>query len=83
MMSECCVIRSNTEGAYDQISHGDDGYIFENENFIELATYLNKVIENDDLRLNIARKGKEKALNKFTIKEMTKGTLKVYEKVAI
>ncbi len=81
MMSECCVIRSSTEGAYDQINHGEDGYIFENNNYQELSSILSNVIENENLRLEIAKKGKQKALKKFTIKEMTRGTIEVYKKV--
>lgn len=81
MMSECCVIRSNVQGAYDQINHGEDGFIFENNNYKQLAELLETVIENEPLRLQIAKKGKEKALKKFTIEEMTNGTLSVYEKI--
>src|SRR5690606_6202995 len=81
MMSECCVVRSNTQGAYDQIDHGKDGFIFENNNFEQLADLLEDIINDEDLRTKIAKAGKEKALNKFTIKEMTRGTLEVYEKV--
>ncbi|MFP2994588.1 glycosyltransferase family 4 protein [Spongiivirga sp. MCCC 1A20706] len=83
MMSECCVIRSNVQGAYDQIDDGKDGFIFENENSQELTTILNNVIHNNKLRVNVAKAGKEKALNRFTIEEMTKGTLEVYKKVKI
>jgi glycosyltransferase involved in cell wall biosynthesis len=81
MMSDCCIIRSNVQGAYDQISHGEDGFIFENNNYKELTVLLKAVIEDEPLRLKIARKGKEKALKRFTIEEMTKGTTKVYEKL--
>ena len=81
MMSECCVIRSNVQGAYDQIDHGINGFIFENNDFKELAKILARVIENKTLMLEIAKKGKEKALSKFTIEAMTKGTLDVYKKI--
>lgn len=80
MMSGCCVIRSNVQGAYEQINHGEDGFIFDNNNYEQLATLLKTVIEDDVLRLKIAKKGKEKALKMFTIEEMTRNTLKVYEK---
>ncbi|MDO7171358.1 glycosyltransferase family 4 protein [Mariniflexile sp. AS56] len=81
MMNGCCVLRSNTEGAYDQINHGEDGFIFDNNNYQQLAELLKTSIENIPLRLTIAEKGKEKALNKFTIKAMTQGTLHVYNKI--
>jgi glycosyltransferase involved in cell wall biosynthesis len=81
MMSECCVIRSNVQGAYDQINHGIDGYLFTNERDDELTILLEELIIDNDKRLKVANLGKQKALNKFTIEEMTSGTLKVYEKL--
>ncbi|AUP77260.1 glycosyltransferase family 4 protein [Flavivirga eckloniae] len=83
MMSRCCAIRSNTEGAYDQIIHGEDGFIFENNDYEELLALLSTTIEDEDLRSAVAKKGQEKALKRFSIEAMTKGTIEVYKKVAV
>ena len=83
MMSECCVIRSNVQGAYDQINHGEDGFLFENNDSKQLAELLKITIEDEPRRLEIAKKGKEKALDKFTIEAMSKGTINVYKKIKI
>jgi len=82
MMSKSCAIRSDTEGAYDQINHGEDGFIFKNNDYQSLAALLKLNIEDENLRLKIARKGQEKALKKFSIEAMTKQTINVYKKLA-
>ncbi|MBC8767860.1 glycosyltransferase family 4 protein [Arenibacter sp. BSSL-BM3] len=81
MMSNCCTIRTDTNGALDQIDDGKDGYIFANGNAIELAEILLNVIENKELRETIAANGKFKALENFTIEAMTKKTLSIYNKM--
>ncbi len=81
MLSGCCCIRSNTEGASEQIEHGVDGLIFENENIHQLADELQSLIEDEALRHRLAQAGREKALKKFTNMEMAKQTLGVYNKV--
>lgn len=81
MMSRCCTIRSSTNGAYDQINHGTDGFIFENENHRQLGQVLEKVIFDDELRLAVATQGNVKALENFTIEAMTQKTEAVYQKI--
>lgn len=81
MMSNCCVVRSNNEGAKDSIENGIDGFIFENEDVIALSEILKKLIVNEKERKNVARNGQIKALNCFSIESMTKNTTKVYEKI--
>lgn len=83
MMSGCCPIRSNTEGAYEQIEDGVTGILFENESVSGCTTALEKVINDPKLRLRLANNAKEKALKEFTIPVMTKNTLKVYDKIRI
>lgn len=81
MLTGCCVVRSNVEGAYEQIDNGETGYIFENENVGQLSEILNEVTGNDSLRVKIAKAGKEKALSQFTSKMMAENTIKVYNKI--
>lgn len=81
MLSGCCVLRSNTEGAYEQINSGVNGFIFENENVEQLTELLNTLIRDTSLMYKIAKAGKEKALKEFTSEVMAKKTLEVYKKV--
>ena len=81
MLSKCCVIRSNTEGAYEQIENGQSGYIFENENIEQLSQYLNEVVNNEVIRKKVAKNGQKRALNLFTDDIMAKNTYNVYKTV--
>ena len=82
MMSGCCTIRSNSNGAYDQIDSGENGLIFPMDDSKMLAEHLEKVLTDDVLRLKLAKKGKEKALATFTTTKMIDHTLMVYKELS-
>ena len=81
MMGGCCTIRSNGNGASDQIEHGINGMIFPMEDSETLGKQLTEVLTNDELRNTMAAKGREKALANFTLEKMTTNTLKVYKEL--
>lgn len=81
MLSGCCVVRSNTEGASEQIDSGKNGFIFQNENVEQLTDILQQIIQDTSLRQHLAKAGKEKALAEFTSEIMAKKTITVYNKV--
>lgn len=81
MMGGCCTIRSNGNGAIDQIEHGVNGMIFPMEDSASLGKQLTEVLKNNNLRKSMALKGREKALAHFTLENMTSNTLKVYEEL--
>ena len=62
MMMGVPTVRSNVEGAKDQIEHQVDGYIFENENAEDLCLYLNVLVSDEDLRATMGRKARLKAI---------------------
>lgn len=81
MLSGCCVIRSNTEGAYEQINHGIDGFIFENESDEQLSEIIKYLVLYPQKITEVAKNGKEKALKLFTCERMAEDTVKVYNKI--
>lgn len=81
MMSGCCTIRSDSNGAYDQITPGVDGLIFEMDNAQQLAQHLEKVFLDPELRSRLAENGQQKALNNFTVTKMVDNTLEVYKEL--
>lgn len=80
MLMGNCVIRSNTEGATEQITHGKTGFIFENENYSELSNILLELIENKELRNQVSQAGQTYALEHFISDIMVDKTLTVYQK---
>jgi len=80
MLSGCCVVRSDTGGAKDQIVNNETGFIFPNEDSHSLKVILEQLIINNELRKQIAQNGRTYALNNFTSDIMVESTIKVYEK---
>lgn len=81
MMSGCCTIRSNSNGAYDQIDHGENGLIFPMDDAPKLAEHLKQVLTDISFREQLAKNGKQKALANFTTNKMIDNTLKVYQEL--
>lgn len=78
MMMGCCVVRSDTGGASEQIVHGQSGFIFENGNVNQLVQYLEYLIQNPSEIQSMSKAGQKNALEKFTSEIMAKKTLDVY-----
>lgn len=78
MMMGVPVIRSNVEGSYDQITNGENGFIFENENSEELSECIIKLIDNSKLRNDMGRKSKDKAIREFSQKIMIDKLIELY-----
>lgn len=79
MMMGVPTIRSEVEGARDQIEHGVDGYLFRNEDSGDLSEFLNLLIEDVNLREVMGERAREKAVNHFSEKKMIDQLLNVYE----
>lgn len=81
MLSGILCIRSDAEGAFEQIVDGETGYIFPKGNDAILAKILEKIITNDHLRLSIAQNGCNYAMTHFTSDIMAENTLNVYRSI--
>lgn len=81
MLMGCCVIRSKSGGAYDQIQDGTTGLLFEVENIDQLTACLNLVLKDNSLRNKIALTGQQIAVENFTSEKMTLKTLDVYKQL--
>lgn len=81
MMTETAVIRSNVEGAAEQISHGETGLLFPSEDANALASQLRQLIESPTQRQALARAGAHDAHARFRLDVMANATAQVYGKV--
>jgi len=80
MMSGCAVIRSDTEGAFEQTYHEKDGIIFKSEDVAQLTEQLTSLINDRKSRERLGKNAKDKALERFTIPVMTKNTITLYQR---
>lgn len=81
MLAGNCCVRSNTEGAYEQIDDGRTGFIFENENVAQLSDILLRLVQSPALMHEVAEAGREKALREFTSEVTARNTIEVYKKL--
>lgn len=82
MMGHCCLIMSNIEGADVQVIDGETGFVFQNENVIQLRNIIDRVVNSKDLQKKIADAGQEYAIEHFSSERMARQTIDVYYKVA-
>jgi glycosyltransferase involved in cell wall biosynthesis len=73
-------IRTPAAGAFDQIEDGVNGFIVPFGDAETLALRLKQLLENQELRSQMSKAALEAAQEKFTVEQMTKKTIAVYEK---
>lgn len=78
MLSGSVCISTDSEGASDQIRHGETGFIFPKGDSCGLSAILEEVIENDGLRKRVSNQGRDYALTHFTSDVMAEKTIEVY-----
>lgn len=81
MLAGCCAIRSNVQGAEEQITEDKTGYLFETENPASLQSKLEYLIDNPERIKQVGAAGREDALKRFTLEVMAANTAKVYRKI--
>ena len=79
MASYTTVIASDIEGNSYLIKHGQNGFLSEPNNPLNLAELINMLIEDRNLRLKIGLCGRKLVEEKFTMKMMINKTIKTYE----
>jgi glycosyltransferase involved in cell wall biosynthesis len=79
MMMKKPVIRSNVEGAYDQIIDGFNGYIFDSENDVQLAAIIEKMSLNPEILPVLGENAYNHAITNFTEDTMVDKLLDVYK----
>ncbi|MBS1257154.1 MAG: Alpha-maltose-1-phosphate synthase [Candidatus Scalindua arabica] len=60
---------------------GDSGLVFREGDVNDLASKLKLLINNIDMRVELARKGRQRVLNNFTQEKVAKETYKIYQKM--
>jgi glycosyltransferase involved in cell wall biosynthesis len=60
---------------------GDSGLVFKEGDVGDLSSKLQVLINNKDVRVELARKGRQRVLNNFTQEKVAKETYKIYQKM--
>ena len=75
-----CLI-SNVEGNTDLITNGEDGYLFNLDSYSEFEKKLLELINNKELQSKLGQNAREKVIQSFSVDQMAKKTLSVYEEL--
>jgi glycosyltransferase involved in cell wall biosynthesis len=73
-------LRSDTPGAKDQISHGEDGFIFPIQQPEKMFEVLDQIWDERSKLPEIGQKARDQALEKFTLEKMYERFLDLYQK---
>jgi glycosyltransferase involved in cell wall biosynthesis len=79
MASEVAVVGSDSGAIPDVI--GEAGLIFPEDNATTLACQLRQLMENQDYRVELGKKGRERVLQHFTQAQVAAQTVAVYEEM--
>jgi phosphatidyl-myo-inositol dimannoside synthase len=74
-LSERAVIAGRSGGIPDAVIDGLNGVLVNPENYLEISEAILSLLEKSDLRLEMGKKGRKRALNSFNWEDQTK---KVY-----
>ena len=75
------IIANNIGGLKEVVEHGKTGYLIDTTNPKKLADYIEKLIKNDDLRLNLGENGRVFVKQKFNWDTNITEMLDIYEKI--
>ena len=79
MMMKKPVIRSNIQGADDQIIDGVNGYLFESENDVQLAQIIKKIASDPKLLVALGENAYHHAITNYSENAMIDKMLEVYD----
>ncbi len=69
---EKAVIAGRSGGVPDAVVDGLNGLLINPENYLEISEAISTLLEKDDLRLEMGRRGRERALTEFSWKKQIK-----------
>jgi glycosyltransferase involved in cell wall biosynthesis len=79
MASRKPVIASNVEGNSFMVKHGKNGFLSKPRDSVNLAEFINVLLEDKALRRRMGKLGRKLVENEFTMEKMVNKTLKTYE----
>jgi len=60
---------------------GDCGLIFKEGDVDDLSSKINRLVNNKDLSIELAKKSRQRVLDNFTQEKVARKTYKIYQKI--
>jgi N,N'-diacetylbacillosaminyl-diphospho-undecaprenol alpha-1,3-N-acetylgalactosaminyltransferase len=83
MSMEKPIVTTDTAGCKEVVEEGRNGLLVPVKDHIALASAIEKLINDDKLRVKLGKYGREKALREFDEKIVVAQTLQVYERLLL
>jgi L-malate glycosyltransferase len=74
-----CVVASNVGGIPETLKEGKTGFLF--NNFDELKQYLEKLLDDENLRKALGQNARENILANFSVTKMLSDTTRLYKEI--
>ena len=81
MASGKAVIATDGGGTKELVLDGETGYLIPQKSPDQLIERINRLLNNDGLRTEMGVRGRERILSAFSIDEMIKGHIELYERL--
>jgi N,N'-diacetylbacillosaminyl-diphospho-undecaprenol alpha-1,3-N-acetylgalactosaminyltransferase len=75
------IVTTNSVGCRDVVEEGKNGFLVPIKDHIALASAIMKLIDNEELRVEMGRYGREKALREFDAKIIVDKIVLIYEEL--
>lgn len=75
------VIATNIRGCREEVIHGENGYLFEKGNVLELTNYMNTLISNPSLASEFGKKGREFVVKNFDEEKVLAKQIDLFERI--
>jgi glycosyltransferase involved in cell wall biosynthesis len=75
------VVTTDTPGCRDLIKNGDNGFLVEPHNPLELADAIKKLLDDSNLRKSMGRRGREVVEKEYSEEKIVKKTLNIYHEL--
>ena len=73
------IVASDVAGCREIVTNEENGILVPAKDIDSLATALNRLLSNPNLRHEMGKKGREKAIKEFSIIRIVDRTFKIYE----
>jgi len=81
MCMEKPIVTTNSVGCKEVVEEGKNGFLVPIKDHVALASAIEKLVNNEELRVKMGKYGREKALREFDERIIVNRTLQIYEEL--
>jgi glycosyltransferase involved in cell wall biosynthesis len=81
LSSELPVVATDISGIREAVIHGKNGFLVPTGNSSKLASYVQYLLDNETVRTNFGRKGRETVIEKFSFDVVMEGLCQIYKEM--